>query len=352
MLKVKIHTDHDIVLVSHLTAGLFNLESRKEIITQWRMPFTISRKISIPAVIRLEVTLPDGIIIRHCFDLHDVRSCWDWSALQWTDIYWKSNYHQSEVSKLEERLRTKVRRYGLYYPVRSLHDRLIDWRLLGSARARISYQRHKFHNLKPWHFYSQTILRKRSYFRRLTEKQYANNDYNRPVDIYFHPGCWPMTDQIYARANYKRRDIIVKMKKEFRERFVGGFTDNPHARAHFPSEIYPFNRNHDEYVRALQQAHIVVSTNGLDSCHSWRTGEALAAGAILVTERPVNEIDDYLTDQKNVFFYDSPDDCVDICRSILSLDSASLLQLHHTSQAYYEHNLAPGSNLLSRLTSK
>jgi hypothetical protein len=152
------------------------------------------------------------------------------------------------------------------------------------------------------------ILRRLLVFQRyhshLFIDQYESAAINRTIGIYFHPGCWQMNSE--AQTNFLRRNIIQQLRQSFGDRFVGGFVNDAHARNQFPQEIYPYVSNHGDYVRNLQNSHIVISTNGMRKCHSTRTAEAYASGAIVVTEAPVNEIDVHVVHGKNVFFYNTP----------------------------------------------
>jgi hypothetical protein len=123
------------------------------------------------------------------------------------------------------------------------------------------------------------------------------------------------------------------------------------ALSHFPDEVFPHTLGHREYVENLRNSHVVVSTNGLEGCPSWRTAEALAAGAILVTETPVNLVNEHLRPGTNVFFYDTPEECESICSSVLSSDSETLKRMHAAASGYYEQYVAPGPSLRKKVES-
>lgn len=347
MINVKVFIDYDLAATAHLTAGLCELEKRGLVSVSWRLPFRAYPKHAAPVVVRMEVTKSDGQVVRHAFDFHDVNDCWDIPALSWCHVYWKCTYNSAAIALLPETERNKVHRYGLHFLARSRHDRLVYLRWIGSARARLSYRYRKNGKIGPFHLYSEMFARLRGYYLRLFVDEYESAAAYRPIGVYFHPGCWPTDAE--AKTNLLRREIIQRLRHRFSDRFVGGFVNDAHARSRFPQDVYPHATNHKEYVRNLQNSHVVISTNGTSGCHSLRTGEALAAGAILVTETPVNEIDAQLVHGKNVFFYNTPAECESICQSILDSSGDTLATLHGETKAYYDEYLKPDASLLKRL---
>lgn len=351
-LHVVVYTDHDIVHNGHLTGGLFELEAQNLLSMRWHMPLKMNKKLWQCTFVRLSVHFEEsGETVKHCFDFHDHNHRWDEEALAWCDIYWKSNYRKKSTSHLTESLQEKFRPYGLYFPFRSRHSRRNFWRLAGSMRANLSWRHSKGWLKLPHDIYSTSVLRYRRYMSRLTKEEYEATTSERPVDVYFHPGCWPMTDERNRETNFVRQKIIQQLRQAFGTSFVGGFVSNSHSLTHFPNEIYPHSTNHQEYVRLLQQSRIVISTNGLDGCHSWRTGEALASGAVLVTEKPLNDVDDNYVQGKTVFFYQTPEECVALCQSLLR-DHENYTHIQAETHRYYENFLEPGRTLLPKLLAR
>ena len=125
--------------------------------------------------------------------------------------------------------------------------------------------------------------------------------------------------------------------------------NNPVACTYYPNEVFSKSISHQEYARILQNSHIVISTNGIDSCHSWRTAEALASGAILVTEVPVNTVDDEFAYTEGIFLYRNPEECIEICKTLMNKSESDLSRLHANVISYYGRNIAPDSRLLYRL---
>lgn len=350
MYKITVFVDHDLITTAHLTSGLCELERRNLATVSWRMPLRMDVKRMVPLVVRIEVTKEDGQRIRHSFDFRDASRTWDEAALAWCDLYWKPNYHEAAIAMLPPTHRNKVRRYGLYFPARSRHDHAQFRRLAGSMRAKLSFRQHsKQQRLKGYDVYAETVVRFRGYKKRLFVDEYESTSTNRPIDVYFHPGCWSMALEEFRQVNFTRRGIIQGLRRTFGEGYVGGFVNNAHAQTHFPEEVYPHPIDHRTYVDKLQNTRVVVSTNGLYGCHSWRSAEALAAGAILVTETPVNEIDAHIRPGKNIFYYNTPAECVALCQNILNHDDGSLNALHAEAQKYYACYLEPGNSLLHRL---
>lgn len=349
LLHIEIEIDHDLVHNGHLTTGLFELEGCGLIATTWKMPLRMTPKHVACASVFLTVTHPDGRQTRHCFDFHDGRESWNQPALERCGIYWKANYHPDHVGRLPDALRDKVLPYGLYFPARSRHDRLALWRLGGSARAMLAWRRHKKQLRFPGDLRAQPVSRYRRYKSRLLKEEYESRTLERAAGVYFHPGCWPMNEESNRQTNATRQHIIRGLQKSLGERFVGGFVANATARQHFPQEFYEGAATHPEYVRMLQSSYVVISTNGIEDCHSWRTAEALAAGAILVTERPVNFVDHAFYDCPGVFFYDTPEECVAMCDALLSRPAAEIEVCQRAVQDYYSAFLEPGGRLHERL---
>jgi hypothetical protein len=342
--KLTVFCDHDLVACAHVSAGLCDMRQAGMASLAFLLAAGVRRHLSAPVVVRM---LFQGQ--RIAFDFHDDHACWDEDALAWSNIYWKSNYHSQFLPLAHH---SKIRPYGLYFPARSAADVAMGSRLLGSALVAMNYRFHKYGHLSAGDLVS-AFQRVRRYKSRLTVKAYeaATPSSTRPLDIYFNPGCWPMNVTKNQEANLTRSRLIKLLRDTFPARFLGGFVSNGVSQEFFPDQICSEVTSHLQYVQTLQRARIVISTNGLAGCHSWRTAEALAAGAVLVTERPVNKVDERFVDGENVFFFDTPEDCQKICADILRLDVAALDHLQEASRRYYAENVAPQRSLLNKLKS-
>lgn len=346
MLHVTVAADHDLVHTLHLNAGLAELAGRGALRLRYE-PASGGHGRWHRFGVRLTVTHPDAATVRHVFDFHDDPYFRLDDNLAWCDLYWKANHHVEVVAAMPADLRQKVRPYGLYFPARSPHEHALPLRLWGSARAHLHNERQQGRRITPGQIAAATYTRWRRYRSRLLAADYRCDRTDRPTGIYFHPGAWlPPGDDQQQQTNTDRHAIITGLRREFGDRFRGGFVQNARTQQTYPDATYPVQIDHRAYVGNLHDAHIVISTNGIGGCHSWRTAEALAAGAILVTERPTNTTEPPLRHGATAFFYDTPDECVALCQSILSRNTADLSDLHRASTHYYDHSLAPGAPLL------
>jgi hypothetical protein len=351
MRKINVFCDHDLVVCAHVSAGLCDI--RHMGIADMRFSLTIGSRKRFYAPVVLRMLLQDQKAkTRVAFDFHDDHNCWDEEIIAWSDIYWKSNYHSQFFPKMATAQVSKIRPYGLYFPTRSVHDRSLGSRWMGSALVNINYR-----FTKNGHFSVGDILsavqRIKRYKSRLMVKSYESTTLalTRPFDIYFNPGCWPMDVLKNKEVNFTRSKLIKLLRDEFPGKFLGGFVSNSVSKNYFADEICDEVTNHFEYVQALHNAKIVVSTNGLGGCHSWRTAEALAAGCVLVTERPVNQVDENFINGENVFFFDTPDECKGICENILRLEPMAFSRLQEASRRYYTEYVAPQKSLVNKLKS-
>lgn len=350
-MKVQVYIDHDFVHTAHLTAGLLDLAGEGLLKVKFSWPHKPFPKLAGPMVIRLKVTHSNSEkSVRHAFDYHDVNDRFDLSALLWSDYYWKSNYNLDKVKLLPTNLQNKIFKYGLHYPSRSRHDKNVNKRLLGSAIANLQYRWNKQgKKLSMYDGYAALILRRKRYLSRLYIDEYEDKVEDKPIGVYFHPGCWPMNGDMNKLTNIDRQNIIKELKHNLGDMFMGGFTNNNTAIDYFPEETFYASTSHREYVNNLQSSQIVISTNGLNGCHSWRTAEALAAGAIVVTEMPKNELTDAISPGENIFYYQSPEECVDICNRVLSLNTEDIDQLHQLSNEYYAEHVNPSRSIFNKI---
>lgn len=182
--------------------------------------------------------------------------------------------------------------------------------------------------------------------------QYENHSPSRPIAVYFQPGVWQEQNAEHRLTNQERYRIIMKLRSVLGETFLGGFINNPTSMALYPEATFLHSTTHEEYVSNIQRSQIVISTNGVDGCHSWRTAEAFAAGAIVVTQKPVNVVDSQYREGKNVFLYQSPDECLEICLNLISLSEQELQRLQRNSLQYYIDCIKPGSSQLMEMLQK
>lgn len=229
--------------------------------------------------------------------------------------------------------------------MRSRGDKALWFRFLGYLLSEISYKWRKTHSLKQT-LYVINRTRWNRYQSRLFLDEYESNNPQRPVDVYFHPGVWQERTEDHRQVNRDRFHIIQALQSSLGAKFLGGFANNMTALELYPEATYSQSISHEAYVRNMQQSQIVISTNGVDGCHSWRTGEAFASGAIVVTQRPVNYVDEYYQHGENVFFYKTAEECIKVCLNLLAKTELERQELRDNSWKYYTKHLRPGNSRL------
>lgn len=160
-----------------------------------------------------------------------------------------------------------------------------------------------------------------------------------PADIAEHT---PEKIEERRRLNSMRAECIVRLRKEFGERFHGGLQCTEYARKHYPHAVLndPRLAEKQTYLNLLRQFPICVATAGLHGSTGWKTGEYIAFSKAIVSEPLQYETPGDFQANRNYLVFNTADECVEQVSRLMS-DAKLRRSIMVSNWAYYLSFLKP-----------
>ncbi|MEK8088878.1 hypothetical protein [Thermithiobacillus plumbiphilus] len=283
----------------------------------------------------LLVRLGNGIFL--FYDTHDSHEI-DKGALEQVDFYFKRSFLRGEF---EDR---RILPLGLNYPV--VADG-VDMRRLYRTLALESGPGRRMNLLK------QILHREHIYLSRTQ----ALPDFRQESRILFMVTSWdpreaPSPEKAAEREdiNNMRAQCIRLLKKEFKDRFLGGFQHTEHARKNYPDCLLPdpalFRKK--IFMRTMRTYPICVATSGLHASTGWKMAEYVAHSKAILSEtlhyRPTGSFGP----ESHYLNFASAEEC--ITQAVRLFESQPLRnRLMLNNYHYYQNHLRPDSLVLNTL---
>jgi hypothetical protein len=146
------------------------------------------------------------------------------------------------------------------------------------------------------------------------------------------------------RINKTRAAIIRTLRKELGDVFVGGMYFKKRIDPSYADCItnVPFQR--DIYLKFVQEASVVICSNGFGDSIPWKLPEYLQLGKCIVAEPLVHAVPRPFTENELLFFKEIGD-CAGLCKQLLS-NAAQRRQMGENAKVYYDKNIQPANSVL------
>lgn len=148
-------------------------------------------------------------------------------------------------------------------------------------------------------------------------------------------------------VNASRAELIVALRKQFGERFVGGFVDSPFARVEYRDLIAPSPPDTWTYSSLVRRCAIGISSSGLHGSNPWKLFEYLAAGCAIVSEPLQSSLPAELDASGAAQFFSSATECVEKVAELLA--SNAWREMGAAAKSYFESEVRPDRLLWNRL---
>lgn len=146
-----------------------------------------------------------------------------------------------------------------------------------------------------------------------------------------------------------RAEIIRRLRKEFGNNFVGGFTAREYAKKNFPDCILDESvTNRINFMNLVKQSDICISTMGLWESNGWKLGEYVAASKAIVSERLRYSVTGDFLPEKNYLEFTSADQCIEQTVRLAN-DKELMFQMKTNNHDYYKSFLRPDQLILNSL---
>lgn len=160
-----------------------------------------------------------------------------------------------------------------------------------------------------------------------------------PAELTDHPQE-KLDERIHI--NETRARCIRMLRQEFGERFTGGFQHCEYTRKNFGDLLISDNRltSKRNFIEALRQYPICVSTMGLHGSNGWKLGEYVAFSKAIIGEKPKHELPGNFSDGNNYLSFVTPEQCVAHAHRLFN-DEQLRQSLMLNNQQYYREYLRP-----------
>lgn len=266
------------------------------------------------------------------------------------DFYFKRSYQPDYVRSLD--LEHKIFPLGLAYPVFSKHDFLIRRAFWSRSPRDFAMQFVKASVLLSKLLNVQTSM----YTSEIGCYEALPAPAKNPRVI-FMTQAWPFSNMAPAEIaadrhaiNTTRANCIRLLRKEFGDKFIGGFKPTAYAREHFGDCLFPDERAMEKrnYLQLMKGAQIGVATMGLEGSIGFKVAEYVAASKAIVTERITQIVPGHFAAGKNYLEFSTPEECVERVTQV-SEDQDFLQAMMRENFSYYHHYLRPDTMVLNTL---
>ena len=263
-------------------------------------------------------------------DLGDQRDLFHLPALEAADIYFKRSFHLDALQRLQPKLASKVRPFGLNNPAADVRTSL----RVVAARARTG---------RSWAELATDVrqmlaLPPPSAFE-------CEPDVAAWEQILFQTRLWPGDAPDVVAINQERVALIRTLRQAFGPRFVGGAIADPFARERYSDVVSPLSRGMRGWPQLVRSSLIAVYSRGLHDSIAFKMSEYLAASRCIVAEPPSLALPEPLVAGTNFESFNSPEECVARCEQLLS-DPAKALEMRRRNWLYYRSQVEPAAQLM------
>ena len=319
--------DHDLYHTSLFLSGLCTLADRGVIDLRYRIPRGDERwLVGDPIVVCLDLEA-DGER-RIAIDLRDGEG-FSRPILDRVDRYLKRAFFRPELDRLEPALGARIEPFGLNFGCRNTAStlrllRTLGLTLVGRGRPGLDRLRRFLWTPGPRVFEQGpdvAVEPKVAFQTRLWTKAEVPPDEVEPL-------------------NSGRVAMVRALKAAFGDRFVGGLMPTALALAEYPDDVTPHSSKYAAYLALKKRCLVSVYTRGVEHSLAFKLGETLAASQCLVSVPLRYELPAPLVAERHYLPFDTPEECVDACRRLLSAPALAR-DMRHANHAYYLSDVEP-----------
>lgn len=149
------------------------------------------------------------------------------------------------------------------------------------------------------------------------------------------------------KINETRAKIIRSLRHSLGERFIGGMYFKKEIKTPYDDCItnVPFKR--EIYLRFVQQAAVVISSNGFGDSIPWKLPEYLQMGKCIIAEPLAHQIPVPFKEDE-ILFFKNEEHCYELCEKLL-LSKELRMAMELKTKQYYEEQILPRASILKMI---
>lgn len=357
---VVIYTPQDLNHASYMQTGLFELGTIGLI--NCKLKIDISRKLG-----RISTESGKPIISNHpqqktsyyklidhsenkeyffATDLYDITHFFSQYALENCDFIFKRNYVSKDIDCLDPEFQNKIYTAGLTLGIQSSNRKF--WTVLKIAHFLANLNL----NLKiDRNFFKrfQSVIYNTSRHRQyVTIGRSLSKLENMPdeteLNVFYQVRCFPQIHDADVKKIHKERSALIRLlKNELGDNYLGGIVPGEVANKFYKDCLTTLPTDPDSYLAQIKKSAICIYTKGLQNSPARKLAEYLSQGKCIVAERFDTELPIPLENGKNIMFFDTVEQCVEICKMLLN-NPEKVKHLSKNARAYFEKHVHPVQN--------
>lgn len=150
-------------------------------------------------------------------------------------------------------------------------------------------------------------------------------------------------------ATDERIQLVRKLKKEFGNRFIGGIENTEFAKKICTDIVIDDNlSNKKDFMSLLRKNFICITSTGLHNSIGWKTAEYVSNARAIISEPLYYELPGNFEENKNYLKYESPDECISRCYTLLD-NIEYIHEIENNNYDYYKNYVSPDIIILNSL---
>ncbi len=141
--------------------------------------------------------------------------------------------------------------------------------------------------------------------------------------------------------NEFRANIIRKLKIVFKDQFYGGMWFQDRINKKYADCITNIDTEFDIYNSFMNNASVVISTNGFGGSIPWKMVEYMRIGKCIVSQKNQHLLRKPI-EEGIIANFKTTDECVKLCKELLK-DNETISKMAQQSREYYEDYLKPSA---------
>ena len=287
-------------------------------------------------ILRLTIEdLSTGSRRRMLFEPYDRADRFDLRALEAVDVYFKQTLDPRHLAGLPSHLAARIRPGGLTFGARLAGTRrlIAGASLLSATTLGVRALRRVSKRIRADLLQIAGTLHSREW-----ERQGSDRVLPRVV---FQTRLWmEEPDGHRAEINRFRVQLVESLRSAFGGGDLIGLLRTPMAERLAPDAILDRKVSRREYARQLRTSLVGVNSHGLDGSPGFKVAECLAAGMAIVSQPLAFELPEPLLPEVHYLPFDTPEECVRQCRSLLDAPELAK-QMGQRNLEYYYRNVRP-----------
>lgn len=153
----------------------------------------------------------------------------------------------------------------------------------------------------------------------------------------------------WVRLNEFRMDNVRLMKREFKDKFIGGIIEDSYSNIICADlKMPPAKTRRSKFIELVHDAEICVTTTGLHNSIGWKFAEYVASSRAIVTEPLHYKLPGNFFENENYCVFNSPEGCIEQVAKLMS-NKSMRLKLMKNNFYYYNNFVRPDSLVLNSL---